>query len=180
MRKVIGLFIVLFLAGCTVQYNQSQNQRETILETDRDKIVNMVNQHAEAWITGDVELLDSLLHEDVIFAYPGRRLNKQETLEDLEYFRDHFTDTKVYINEIIIEGNKLAVEWQFATTKTETGQRQVVSDAIIGELQDGKFIVWKEYLDGRVKLLQATDELFLEEGENPYPWPMKTKNYIKK
>ena len=74
----------------------------------------------------------------------------------------------------------MAVEWQFATTKVETGQRQVVSDAIIGKIKDGKFIVWKEYLDGRVKLLQATDELFLEEGEEPYPWPLKTENYVKK
>ena len=55
----------------------------------------------------------------------------------------------------------------------------VVSDAIIAKVQDGKFIVWKEYLDGRVKLLQATGELFEEEGEEPFPWPLKTEKYGK-
>ena len=125
-------------------------------------------------------MLDSLLHEDVVFAYPGRRLNKQETLDDLAYFKDNFRNTKIYINKIIVNGNEVAVEWQFATTEIETGQRQVVSDAIIGTVKDNQFIVWKEYLDGRVKLLQASDELFLEEGEEPFPWPLKTKLYVKK
>ena len=113
------------------------------------------------------------MHEDVVFAYPGRRLNKEQTLEDLDFFRKSFNDTKVYINEIIIEGSNVAVEWQFASTKIETGDRSVVSDAIIGEIKDGKIIVWKEYLDGRVKNLQASGELEFEEGQEPFPWPRK-------
>lgn len=134
----------------------------------------MVVQHAKAWETGNEELLSSLLHEDVIFAYPGRRLNKQQTLEDLRFFRDAYTDTKVYIHTIIINGNDVAVEWQFATTKKETNKREVVSDAIIGKVRDGKFIVWKEYLDGRVKNLQADGTLLLEEGNEPFPWPLRS------
>jgi ketosteroid isomerase-like protein len=136
-------------------------------------IERMVEDHARAWETGDEKLLSELLHEEVVFAYPGRRLNKEETLADLAYFRDNYSDTKVYINRVIVDGNHLAVEWQFATTKKETGKREVVSDAIIGEVKDGKFIVWKEYLDGRVKGLQAEGKLYLEEGEEPYPWPLK-------
>jgi ketosteroid isomerase-like protein len=160
---------LLLLVGCSVQDHNSETKKETLTK--------MVHQHAEAWVTGDMELLDSLLHDDIIFAYPGRRLNKLQTLEDLAYFRDHFNDTKIYINKIIIDGDNLGVEWQFATTKKETGERQVVSDAIIGKVKDDKFIIWKEYLDGRVKLLQATGELFLEESQEPYPWPQKTDQY---
>ena len=167
---IFTLFLLIVLVGCSFQEDQ----------TDKETIVKMVQQHADAWADGDVVLLNGLLHDDVVFAYPGRRLNKQQTIEDLLYFKDHFKDTKVYIKEIIIDGDNVAVEWQFATTKTETGKRQVVSDAIIGKVKDGKFIVWKEYLDGRVKLLQASGELFLEEGEEPYPWPLKTDKYVKK
>ncbi len=140
-------------------------------------IEKMVIEHAQAWETGDEALLDSLLHEDVMFAYPGRRLNKAQTLEDLRFFRDAYADTKVYIHTIIVNGNNVAVEWQFATTKKETGKREVVSDAVIGKVKDGKFIVWKEYLDGRVKGLQAEGKLELEEGEEPFPWPAKTATY---
>jgi hypothetical protein len=50
----------------------------------------------------------------------------------------------------------------------------VVSDAIIGKVKDGKFVVWKEYLDGRVKGMQAEGTLELEEGMEPFPWPMRT------
>jgi len=136
-------------------------------------IVRMVEDHARAWETGDEELLASLLHEDVIFAYPGRRLNKEQTLEDLRFFRDAYTDTKVYLHTIVVDGNDVAVEWQFATTKKETGKREVVSDAIIGKVKDGRFVVWKEYLDGRVKGMQAEGTLELEEGMEPFPWPQR-------
>lgn len=137
----------------------------------------LVAKHAQAWETGDEALLSEILHEDVVFAYPGRRLNKQQTLEDLRFFRDNYADTKVYIRNILVDGDLVAVEWQFATTKKETGKREVVSDAIIGKVRDGKFTVWKEYLDGRVKGLQAEGKLELEEGEEPFPWPNKTASY---
>ena len=166
MGKLYLLLLILLLSGCAMQQHE-------------DFVKEMVKNHAKAWVRGDAELLDSLLHEDVVFAYPGRRLNKEETLEDLDYFASHFNETKVYIHNIIVDGNRVAVEWQFATTKIETGERQVVSDAIIAEVKDAQFIVWKEYLDGRVKLLQASGELFYEEGEEPYPWPLKTDEYGK-
>lgn len=136
-------------------------------------ITKMVKDHARAWEIGDEDLLASLLHKDVVFAYPGRRLNKEQTLEDLRFFRDAYIDTKVYIHTIIVDGDNVAVEWQFSTTKKETGKREVVSDAVIAKVKDGQFIIWKEYLDGRVKGLQAEGLLEFEEGQEPFPWPRK-------
>lgn len=136
-------------------------------------VTKMVADHAKAWETGDENLLASLLHKDAVFAYPGRRLNKEAALEDLRFFRSAYADTKVYINTMVIDNDNVAVEWQFATTKKETGKREVVSDAIIAKIKNGQFIVWKEYLDGRVKGLQAEGSLELEEGEEPFPWPRK-------
>lgn len=164
----LSIALVAVIAAGYLQHQNARTQAE-----------QLVRDHAKAWETGDRELLDSLLHDDVVFAYPGRRLNKQQTLEDLDYFAQHFADVKVYINTIIVDGDDVAVEWQFAATDTDTGNRQVVSDAIIGKLQDGKWIVWKEYLDGRVKTLQADGQLYLDEGDEPFPWPKKTDTYIK-
>jgi hypothetical protein len=170
MKKIfaIGFIFVALVFTAFGFWLDSQNQ-----VAKKRVVTDMILDHARAWESGDEELLASLLHDDVIFAYPGRRLDKEGTLEDLRYFRDNFTDTKVYINTIVIDGDDLAVEWQFATTKVDTGERQVVSDAIIGKMQDRKFIVWKEYLDGRVKLLQAEGLLEYEEGMEPFPWPNK-------
>jgi len=113
------------------------------------------------------------MHEDLVFSYPGRRLNKSETLKDFLDYNSSFKDTKIYINKVIVNGDDLAVEWQFASTNEKTGSRTAVSDAIIGKVKDGKIIVWKEYLDGRVSRMQIAGNLTLEEGEEPFPWPRK-------
>ena len=133
----------------------------------------IVYKHAKAWETGDYVLFNSIMHKDVIFAYPGRRMNKDEAIKDFIEYNKSFTNTKVYINKIIADDDNLAVEWQFASTNIKTGNRTAVSDAIIGKIKDGKIIVWKEYLDGRVGRMQAAGNLSLEEGEEPFPWPKK-------
>ena len=152
--------LLIFITSC------DNEQNEKIAE-------EIVHKHAKAWETGDLELLSSLLHEDIVFAYPGRRLNKQETVADFLDYNKSFNNTNIYFNKIIVNGDDLAVEWQYASTNIKTGNRTAVSDAIIGKIKDGKIIVWKEYLDGRVSRLQANGTLALEEGEEPFPWPRK-------
>jgi len=173
MNNLVKIIFFLLLTTIVLLNGCSNGQ---INDSNNDLIIDLVNKHAQAWKTGDVQLLYDVLHEDVVFAYPGRRLNKAQTIDDLVYFRDNFKDTEVYIHEIIIDGDDVAVEWQFATTNIETNERQVVSDGIIGKVKDGKIIVWKEYLDGRVKKMQASGELEYEEGSEPFPWPNKIKN----
>ncbi|MEK6827806.1 MAG: nuclear transport factor 2 family protein [Nanoarchaeota archaeon] len=162
--KVIKIWFIIVLLIFIISCNNEQNKKIA---------KELVYKHAKAWEMGDYELLDFILHEDIVFAYPGRRLNKQETLADLIEYNKSFKDTKIYINKIIVDGNDLSVEWQFASTNIKTGNRTAVSDAIIGKIKDDKIIVWKEYLDGRVSRLQAAGNLSLEEGEEPFPWPRK-------
>ncbi len=168
MKKSLIVASVFLLVGAALLILAMLGQR-----SHEDTVRSMVERHAKAWETGDDAELDTLLHKDVVFAYPGRRLNKEQTLDDLRFFRNAYRDTKVYVNKVIVDGDDVAIEWQFATTKIETGKREVVSDAVIAHLKDGKFDVWKEYLDGRVKGMQADGTLELEEGEEPFPWPKK-------
>ncbi|MEK6983644.1 MAG: nuclear transport factor 2 family protein [Nanoarchaeota archaeon] len=167
MRKIwILMLLLIMVTGCS-------NQAELNKQKNHEVVKNLVYKHAKAWENGDYELLDSVLHENVVFAYPGRRLNKAETFEDLIGYNKSFKDTRIYINELVVDGEDLAVEWQFASTNIQTGNRTAVSDAIIGKVKNGKIIVWKEYLDGRVSRLQMAGNLSLEEGEEPFPWPNK-------
>ena len=69
MRLIIILMLLFLIIGCS-----------NIGDNNKRMIEQMVKDHAKAWETGDRELLDSLLHEDVVFAYPGRRLNKNQTM----------------------------------------------------------------------------------------------------
>lgn len=166
MSKIfIFILVVFIITSCAAQ-------------TDKDELKNelgkaLVYKHAKAWQTGDYGLLDLILHDDAVFAYPGRRMSKQETLKELADYSKSFNNTKIYINKVIIDGDDLAVEWQFASTNIKTGNRTAVSDAIIGKIKDGKIIVWKEYLDGRVSRMQSNGSLALEEGQEPFPWPKK-------
>ena len=167
MAKISRIFILFLLlaslAGCN---NLIQKENGKAAE-------NLVHQHAKAWETGDYDLFDFVLHKDLIFAYPGRRLNKTEALKDFLDYNSSFRETKIYINKIIADGDDFAVEWQFASTNKKTGNRTAVSDAVIGKVKDGKIIVWKEYLDGRVSRMQIAGNLSLEEGQEPFPWPKK-------
>jgi hypothetical protein len=42
-------------------------------------------------------------------------------------------------------------------------------------VKDGKLVLWKEYLDGRVTKMQRDGELPVDEGEPPFPWPLEAK-----
>ena len=161
LRILFVTILTIFIIGCSQNLKNEELAKELVLK------------QAKAWETGDIGLLDSVLHDNVVFAYPGRRLSKQETLADLIDYNKSFKDTKIYISKIIVDGEDLGVEWQFASTNIKTGNRTAVSDAIIGKVKDGKIIVWKEYLDGRVSRMQANGTLALEEGQEPFPWPKK-------
>jgi hypothetical protein len=60
----------------------------------------------------------------------------------------------------------------------QRGIRQVVNDVWVATITDGKITVIKEYLDGRVKDLQALGVLELEESpEFMTPWPPRTAKW---
>lgn len=131
----------------------------------------LVRAHARAWETGDTLLAREILHEDARFAYPRRRVDVDTWIAELHAFHETARDVKVYIHRVLIDGSQFAVEWQFASTDRSTGARTAVGDAIIGEVKDGRIVLWKEYLDGRVFALQRSGDLPLEEGMEPHPWP---------
>ena len=89
MKNFVLFLLVAVLIGCSAS-NQKENNEKFV--------ENLVHQHAKAWETGDYKLLDSILHEDVVFAYPGRRLNKNQTLKDLIDYNASFKNTKIQKN----------------------------------------------------------------------------------
>lgn len=134
-------------------------------------VEQLVRDHARAWMTGDTALVRDILHEDALLAYPRRRVDRDTWVAELATFHESNVDTRVYVHRIVVDGETFAVEWQFATTDRETGERTAVGDAIIGEVRDGRISLWKEYLDGRVFALQRSGALPLDEGLEPFPWP---------
>jgi ketosteroid isomerase-like protein len=154
---------LLLTAGCRASDEGASKQA----------IEELVWQHAKAWETGDAALFERIIHPDIVFAYPGGRLGKPEIMGSFNDFARDFKDTRVYVHKILIQGDEVAVEWQFASTERQSGKRSAVSDGIIGRVKEGRFILWKEYFDPSVASQQADGGLALEEGQEPFPWPAK-------
>ncbi len=109
----------------------------------------LVQRQANAWETGDISSIVQDFAPNATFKAAGDTFQGieaiQKTAED--YF-NKFTDVKITIKRIIIEGNQAAVEWDWSDHQKKTGEYSEAEDAIIFEVQDdGKIIYWREYIE---------------------------------
>jgi len=147
----------------------------------RAAMENLVFDLASAWASCNAELLKNAVTEDVAFSYPTSSITgRDKMLADLDTFCKAAKDTSIYLPEdaffIDTTTGRIAVELQFRTF--QRSNRQVVNDVWIAHVKDGKISVIKEYLDGRVKDLQALGVLQLEESPKTLtPWPARTEQW---
>ncbi len=159
---------LIFLSFCMLMASIAALGAEKI--PDRATVEGLIKDQLRSWESGDEETFLQTLHPEVVFAYPGKKLDLEGALEVFREWSRDFVETKVYFHEIIIEDRRFSVEYQFATTRKSDGVRTATGTVTVGHVEDGRLRVWKEYLDGRVSRLQATGELPLDEGLEPYPW----------
>ena len=141
---------------------------------------------ARAWADCDLDLMAAIVTDDVDFSYPTTRLQGREALlADLDGYCGeaaaappeevafHLPDDAFYVD---LETGRAAVEIQFQEVRN--GRRQVVNDVWIATFRDGRFAVMKEYLDGRVRDLQAAGVLTYD-ADAPFltPWPPRTEQW---
>lgn len=147
----------------------------------RAEMQNLVFDLATAWADCNADAMKGAVAEDVQFSYPTTAYEGLETmLKDLETFCGMATDVSIYFPAdafyVDLEENRVAAELQFRAF--QRGSRQVVNDVWIAKVSDGKIDVIKEYLDGRVKDLQALGVLELEESPAFLtPWPPRTEQW---
>lgn len=137
----------------------------------RSVVESLIRKQLGSWESEDEAAFLATSHPDIVFAYPGDRLDAAGALTIFRFWADNYSDTKVHFHSIVIEDNRFCVEYQFATTRDRDGARSASGTVATGYVEDGKLRVWKEYLDGRVSRLQMNGELPLDEGEEPFPWP---------
>jgi ketosteroid isomerase-like protein len=143
--------------------------------SERARYQRLILDLAHIWADCDAALMRRTLSADVDFSYPGRRLiGIDAALADLAEFCKVATERSIYFPKdafyIDPHNGRIAAEVQFRVT--QAGQKQVVNDVWIATVRNGRIAVIKEYLDGRVRHLQA--EGVLTYGEDaPFltPWP---------
>ena len=148
-------------------------QESEICETNADsaEIEAIVTTSLLSWETLIEDEFASTSHPDLVFAYPRERTDVDGALRVFRMWKEKFTDTRVYIHQILVDGNSFAAEYQFATTNIATGLRTAMGTVAIGDVCDGQIILLKEYTDGRVADMQEEGKMPLDEGLEPFPWP---------
>lgn len=147
----------------------------------RGKVEALVLDLASAWAACNPALMKTVLADDVEFAYPTTRVvGLDKVLADLDLFCKSAKDTSIYLPAdafyIDLDSGRVAAELQFRTF--QRGARQSVNDVWVATVKNGKIAVIKEYLDGRVKNLQAQGVLELEESPATLaPWPARTAQW---
>lgn len=149
--------------------------------SDRAMMQNLIFDLATAWAACDVDAMTGAVAENVRFSYPTTAVEGRDAiLSDLQLFCEQASDTSIYFPAdafyIDTETGRIAAELQFRTF--QRGNRQVVNDVWIASVEAGAITTIKEYLDGRVKDLQAQGVLQLDESpEFLTPWPPRTAEW---
>ncbi|HZY45949.1 MAG TPA: SgcJ/EcaC family oxidoreductase [Anaerolineae bacterium] len=108
----------------------------------------IIQQAAEAWITGNADLFASFFTSDGEFVVPGKIHRGREAIRQVtQSFADRYSDVKIDIRRIIIDGDQCVVEWYWEDTKKETGVRSRADDAIVVDFKNGLICRWREYID---------------------------------
>lgn len=118
------------------------------LESIDPQIKQMVERQIHAWESADSDKLIADFAEDSWFIVPGSTFRgKQQIKEVAKKYFSEFTDTKVTVKRIIVNGNEGTVEWSWSDKNKTTGEESQAEDAIVFELEEGKIKYWREYID---------------------------------
>ncbi|QBY02756.1 nuclear transport factor 2 family protein [Rhodophyticola sp. CCM32] len=149
--------------------------------TDRAMMQDLILDLMTAWGDCNADAMISSVSEEVSFAYPTTAYTgRGSMLEDLQLFCEAASEVSFYLPAdawyIDTVTGRIAAEVQFRAF--QRGNYQVVNDVWIATIEDGQITIIKEYLDGRVKDLQALGVLELEESpESLTPWPSRTAEW---
>ena len=117
---------------------------------------SIIQQAAEAWITGDADTFASLFLPDGEFIVPNNRWVGVAKIRQViaDFAADY--KVKIAIRSIIVEGNQAVVEWYWSDKEKATGKCNQAEDAIVVDFRAGKITRWREYIDATSPICQST------------------------
>ncbi len=118
---------------------------------------NHVRKLIEAWNTGELDLLDSVVASNVVRISPPSTDSDVKNLKELKElitnFRAQFPDLRVTIDHENYEVSRSVLEWTFTGTNTgegdfgKTGKKVEVSGASIARYENNKMVHEAIYYD---------------------------------
>ena len=143
--KVIGSVLAIAIA-LSLSVGTTSNAKSTVM--NREEIVAMVHRQASAWENGDVAAIVADFADDALFIAARKEFQGKEAIQKAaeDYF-EQFTNTKVKIIRIIVEGSSGAVQWNWSDQSRLTQNSSYAEDAIIFELKNDTIVYWREYIE---------------------------------
>jgi uncharacterized protein (TIGR02246 family) len=115
---------------------------------EKQQVREMIEQLAQAMMRQDDEAIVSFFAEDAVFIAPaGRFIGRQAIYDVGAAFNRDYTHVVIRIKDVIVCGDKGAVEWSFGDTRKSDGYTHVMEDAVVFHLRGGKIAYWREYFD---------------------------------
>ncbi|HRE80873.1 MAG TPA: hypothetical protein PLN52_07480 [Opitutaceae bacterium] len=136
------------------------------------KITNLASE----WIPLYGEAWWNYYHKDYEGFYPGGRSNLMHDayLARVRKNTALTVDWQIFNRRYTYDGEYFAVEWFYRATNVADGFRQWEATLGIGRIKDGKMVLWTEYFDDSVGVLQQLGLMpFYDKDEAPFPWPEK-------
>jgi uncharacterized protein (TIGR02246 family) len=109
---------------------------------------SIIWQARDAWISGDADAFANLFAPDGELIVPGNRWTGPDAIRQVVVdYSAAYSNVEIEIRQILVEGDRVAVEWTWSETENATGQRHYAEDAILVDFQNGKISRWREYID---------------------------------
>ncbi len=107
-----------------------------------------IAQARDAWIARDAEALAALFAPDGEIIVPGQRWQGQERIrQEVAHFAQQYSDVRIEIRQIIVDGDRAVVDWYYEDTENATGHRNKADDVIVISFKEGRINRWREYFD---------------------------------
>lgn len=113
-----------------------------------EEVQSVIQQARDAWITGDANSFAALFLPNGEFIIPGNRWVGQAAIRKVAAdFASAYTDVRIDIRRIVVQGSQAVVEWHWQETEKATGENSSADDAIVIDFQESYISRWREYID---------------------------------
>jgi ketosteroid isomerase-like protein len=118
------------------------------MEMTRDELHAFLLRRAGYWAHQDLDAIMADYAPDIVYMTPFGQIENLEQLRvNNERYLQEYTDIRVNLTRLIVDGEQGALEWTWSETRVADGLRRSVDDAIVFVIRDRKIVYWREYFD---------------------------------
>lgn len=113
-----------------------------------EHISSIIEDARQAWLTGDGEAFARLFTPSGQLIVPGQQWTGREAIRSaVEEYDAAYSVVAIAIQNTLIDGHRVAVEWTWQDRERETENLSRADDVIMITLEDGLIARWREYID---------------------------------